>query len=95
MEIVENFLNTEISYQEMYEEIVYFINLFDIRCGELECNDYIVKKVDQNNFFIFVEDVYPDGKKEINNVISIPKDLLVQRIQQHAKRIGLKVIYPK
>ena len=93
MDVMEKFLDTEVSYQEIYEEILYFVNLFDIRCGELECNEYIIKKFDQNNFFIFREDVYPDGRKEIDNVINISKDLFIEKLQRYAQKIGLKIIY--
>ena len=53
MSAIEDFLRVEISYQEMYDEILSFINSYDIGHDRLECNEYILKKIDTENFLIF------------------------------------------
>ncbi|TCN26491.1 hypothetical protein [Mesobacillus foraminis] len=42
-EIVQSFLETEISDQDYYEGIIRFIYSGNIRCGEYECNQFVVK----------------------------------------------------
>ena len=39
MNILDNFLRFEI-YKGMYEEIIHFINSYEIRNGEFECNEF-------------------------------------------------------
>ncbi len=63
-----------------------------IRKGEFEANYYIVKKMDVDNFLIFAENIYPDGHREIPYSFSICKEILVEKIQDHGKKNGLKVI---
>ena len=89
MNKIEDFLKNEISYPEMYEEILYFIDSYDIRCGELECNEYVIKKIDRNNFLLFVEYVHLDREKEVFNSFSISKENLKKAREEYAKNIGL------
>lgn len=92
MDRFNDFLETEVSYQDMYEAIVNFIISYDIRCGELEGNSYIVKKMDRDNFIIFLEDVYPDNKIEIGWATSIYKKSLIEKINNFAQSKGIKII---
>ncbi|WP_416150803.1 hypothetical protein ACM26V_07500 [Salipaludibacillus sp. HK11] len=43
-ELLESFLEFEVSEQEYYEGIIDFIYSGNIRCGEYECNQFVVKK---------------------------------------------------
>ncbi|WHY01335.1 hypothetical protein [Neobacillus sp. DY30] len=90
--LIDSFLEDEISDQEYYDGIYEFIVSFNIRCGEYEGNRFIIKKMDHINFFIFDEYVYPeDGHREIHKTISIYKDNLIKLINEYAKKQGLKL----
>ncbi len=92
IDIMNRFLKDEVSYQEMYEEILNFIESVHIRNGEFEGNYYILKKMDVNNFLIFAENIYPDdGHREIPYSLSVYKNVLIKNIQEYAKKIGLNV----
>lgn len=82
--LIERFLDDEISSQELYESIYDFVTSFHIRSGEFEGNYYIIKKMDRDNFFIFPENIYPDNHREIPNCISVYRDNLVNNINAHA-----------
>lgn len=62
MNVIEDFLRSEINTQELYNDIIYFITSFHIRNGEFEGNEYIIKKMDKINFIIFSE--YEDKNRE-------------------------------
>jgi hypothetical protein len=89
--LIERFLDDEISSQDLYESIYDFITSFHIRNGEFEGNYYIIKKMDPDNFIIFPENIYPDNHREIPNCISIYKDDLIVKINEHAKKQGFIV----
>lgn len=49
--------------------------------------------MDQINFIIFPEDIYPNtGDREISYCTSIYKNTLITRINEYAKTQGIKVI---
>ena len=60
MDVLNKFLQAEINSKEYYDSITNFISLYEIRKGEFEGNEYIIMKVDRDNFIIFPE--YDDGK---------------------------------
>ncbi|MBP1967897.1 hypothetical protein J2Z65_007214 [Paenibacillus aceris] len=62
--VLERFLESEVRYQEMYEEIIKFITSAHIRNGEFEGNYFIIKKMDQDIFFIFAENIHPVDNHE-------------------------------
>lgn len=92
MNILQDFLSTEVSYQDMYDEIVKFIVSEHIRSGELEGNRYIIKKMDKHNFIIFIEDVYAEDRREISQVISVHRNILLKEINNFAQTKGVKII---
>lgn len=92
MDILKDFLSTEVSYQDMYDEIVKFVVSAHIRCGELEGNRYIIKKMDQNNFIIFVEEVYAEDMREISHAFSVYRNILLKEINNYAQTKGVKTI---
>ena len=89
MDELNKFLDTEI-YQDMYREIMSFILSPHIRCGEFECNEYIIKKMDSLNYIIFREYDIVDHK-EIINAFSIFRDKLISAINNKAASIGLSI----
>ena len=46
--MIKGFLETEIQYQDFYYGIIDFITNDNIRNGEYECNEYVIKKMDHN-----------------------------------------------
>jgi uncharacterized protein YydD (DUF2326 family) len=84
--LIDGFLNDEISSQELYDSIYDFVMSFHIRSGEFEGNYYIIKKMDRDNFFIFPENIYPDTHREIPKCISVYRDNLIEKINAHAKK---------
>jgi hypothetical protein len=92
--VLERFLEDEISNQELYEAIIDFITHPHIRNGEFEGNYFIIKKMDPINFFIFAENIYPDNHREIPYSTPIYCNNLVTLINEHAKIQGFKLIQP-
>ncbi len=90
LNVIEKFLQAEINEQELYEAIVEFIDSYEIRSGEFEGNEYIIKKLDRLNFLIFPE-YEVNGQKEIPFATSYYKDDLLKDIHEWAKQQGLKV----
>lgn len=88
MNILENFLRFEI-YEGMYKEIIHFIKSCEIRNGEFECNEFIIKKMDRENFIIYSE--YDDGKGGIMipDSMSVYKNNLLDEINNYAKSKGI------
>lgn len=89
--LIDSFLEDYISDQEFYDGIYDFIVSFNIRCGEYQCNRFIIKKMDHLNFIIFEEYVLQDGHRTIHNSISIFKDDLIKLINQFANKQGFEL----
>jgi len=92
MDVINGFLRSEINSQELYEAIVEFICSYHIRNGEFEGNEYIVKKMDQMNFFIYPEYEYPDGHREIHAAVALYRDQLLRHIHTRASEWGFEII---
>ncbi|QKE76130.1 hypothetical protein HPK19_25360 (plasmid) [Arthrobacter citreus] len=94
--VITGFLETEITYQDYYDGIIDFIINDNIRNGEYECNEYIIKKMDLNNFIIFPEYTFPtvDISRIIPISTSIYRDKLIEQLNDHAKKQGLHIIEP-
>ncbi|MEZ2715037.1 hypothetical protein CHH57_00200 [Niallia circulans] len=96
--ILESFLEVEISDQEFYDGIIDFIYNGNIRCGEYECNEFVIRKMDLLNFVVYVEYVI-DDKREIHGSFSIAKNKLLQAINEYARKQGFAIRnfegYPK
>lgn len=89
-EIVQLFLETEISDEDYYDGVMSFILSSNIRRGEYECNQFIVKKMDLRNFLVF-EEFEINNKLEIHNAFSISKHTFTKRINEYAKKQGITV----
>lgn len=86
--ILQDFLITEISNQGLYDDIIQFIESPHIRKGEFECNTYIIKKLNLDNFILFPDYIYyPNNRSDIEvyNSILINKEQLIKIINEHAK----------
>ena len=86
MDILNKFLRAEINY---YMEIKKFINSYEIRKGEFEGNEYVIMKMDRDNFIIFPE--YDDGKTglQIPFSLAIYKNNLLDAIDSYAQKNGI------
>ncbi len=91
MNVLEGFLDSEIMYQELYDDIISFITSFHIRNGEFEGNEYIIKKMDQTNYIIFPEYEYENGEREIHAAISIYRNNLLKEINNRALEQGITI----
>ncbi len=89
MDVLNKFLQAEINSKDYYESIMNFINLYEIRKGEFEGNEYIIMKMDRDNFIIFPE--YDDGEDgiQIPFSLSIYKSNLVEEINRYAQKKGI------
>lgn len=92
MNIIKIFLEVEISDQEFYEAIFDFISSYNIRCGEYEGNEFIIKKIDIENFLIFNEYVV-DGRRNTSNYTYINKIDLLDDVNHYANKQGYKLKY--
>lgn len=91
MSIIEKFLQAEINEQELYEAIIEFISSYEIRSGEFEGNEYIIKKLDRLNFLVFPE-YEINNQREIQFVECLYKDELITKINEYAKEKKLNVV---
>lgn len=88
---MKSFLSDEISYQEMYDEIIWFINSYEIKNGEFEANSHVIRKIDNNNFIISSELVDNNNMRHIGDLEVYNKDNLIKMINEHAKNQNLNI----
>lgn len=90
MDILSKFLRAEINSIEFYNDIIYFINSYEIRKGEFEGNEYIIYKLDRDNFILYPEyDDLVDGGIQIPFSMSIYKHKLLEAINDYAVKIEI------
>lgn len=90
MNILDNFLQSEINSKEYFDSIISFINSYEIRRGEFEGNDYVVMKIDRDNFILFPEyDNRNEGGIQIPFSLSIYKERLTEEITKYAEATGI------
>lgn len=89
MDTLDKFLQAEINSKEYYESIMNFILSHEIRKGEFEGNEYIIMKMDRDNFIIFPE--YDEGENgiQIPFSFSIYKEDLVEKINSYVRKKGI------
>ena len=85
MDRINDFLEVEIFSQEFYDEIMFFVNCYELRTGEFEGNEYVICKNDRDNFLIYPEYELKDGSITQGEAFSIGKDELIARINEYAK----------
>jgi hypothetical protein len=89
MEILDKFLQAEINSEELYKEIIDFINSYEIRKGEFEGNEYIIMKMDRDNFILFPEYDDGEGGVQIPFSQSFYKNILLEKINKYAHEKGI------
>ena len=94
MDMIKDFLYSEMSIEELYKEVIFFINSDEIQKGEFEGNQYILKKnqyilkkIDKENFILYAE--YEDKKGVVKDMSGtaqfIHKDKLIEIIEKYRK----------
>ena len=78
--MVDTFLEMEVESKEMADEILHFINSFEIRKGEFECNCYVIEKLDLNTFLIYCDLTDQDGLRTVSDTFSIYRNDLQKAI---------------
>ena len=96
MDLIKDFLYSEMSIEELYKEVIFFINSDEIQKGEFEGNEYILKKIDKENFILYAEyedKEYEDKEGRIKDMSStaqfIHKDKLIEIIEKYRKEYEL------
>ena len=87
LDIVKDFLYSEMSIEELYKEVLFFINSDEIQKGEFEGNQYILRKIDKENFILYAEYEDKEGRiKEMSGTAQfIHKDKLIETIEKYIK----------
>ena len=90
MDIIIDFLYSEMSIQGLYKEIIFFINSDEIQKGEFEGNEYIVKKIDKETFILYAEYENEEGRvKDMSGTAQfIHKDKPIEIIEKYKKENG-------
>lgn len=89
MDVLSKFLQAEINSKEYYECIINFIDLYEIRRGEFEGNEYVIMKMDRDNFIIFPEYDDMEDSRQIPFSLAIYKKNLVDAINNYAQEKGI------
>ena len=89
---LEDFLKEEVFCDEARQGLLEFIQNWNIRTGEFECNRYVVHKLDRKTFLIYMDDQWGElGEDEmrnrcVSNAFSISRDNLVKAIESYQIR---------
>ena len=89
MDILKNFIESEINTKALYDEIIHFINSYEVRKGEFEGNEFIILKIDRDNFILYPEYTDQDGSLSIPYSLSIYKQDLLNSIELAVKQKDL------
>ena len=83
MDMIKDFLYSEMSIEELYKEVIFFINSDEIQKGEFEGNQYILKKIDKENFILYDKE---GVVKDMSGTAQfIHKDKLIEIIEKYRK----------
>ena len=86
--MIKDFLYSEMSIEELYKEVIFFINSDEIQKGEFEGNQYILKKIDKENFILYAE--YEDKEGVVKDMSGtaqfIHKDKLIEMIEKYRQK---------
>ena len=55
MDVITDFLQSEIDTKEHYVKIIHFINSHEIRKGKFKGNKYIIEKISRDSFILYIE----------------------------------------
>ncbi len=85
MEVLKRFLQAEINSKDQVDAILSFVDSYEVRKGEYEGNEFIILKIDRDNFILYPE--YDDGVDgiQIPFSTSVYKNQLKDEILEYAK----------
>ena len=89
--MVDTFLEMEVESKEMADEILHFINSFEIRKGEFECNCYVIEKLDLNTFLIYCDLTDQDGLRTVSDTFSIYRKKKKKAILSKSNKLGFEI----
>ena len=55
MDVITDFLQSEIDSKEHYGKIIHFITSHEIRKGKFKGNKYIIEKISRDSFILYIE----------------------------------------
>jgi len=55
MDVITDFLQSEIDIKEHYGKIIHFITSYEIRKGKFKGNKYIIEKISRDSFILYIE----------------------------------------
>ena len=94
MDVITNFLQSEIDTKEHYGKIMYFITSYEIRKGKFKGNKYIIEKINRDSFMLYIE--YQDIQGKIIYTPSIApiisQNRLIEFIEEYKKWEILKIL---
>lgn len=80
--VLKEFLDTEFFCPEVADGIIQFILNENIRSGEYEGNEYILKKIDPFAFVIFLEYINPNTlSRELSKMAVFKRDELLNAMR--------------
>ena len=89
MDVITDFLRSEIDTKEHYEKIIHFITSYEIRKGKFKGNKYIIEKINRDSFILYIE--YQDIQGKIIYTPSIApiisQNRLIEFIEEYIKKI--------
>ena len=87
MDVIKDFLQSEINTREHYEKIIHFITSYEIRKGKFKGNKYIIEKINRDSFMLYIE--YQDMQDKIIYIPSIipiiSQNKLIEFIEEYIK----------
>ena len=62
MDVITDFLQSEIDTKEHYGKIIHFITSYEIRKGKFKGNKYIIEKLNRDSCMLYIEYQDTQGK---------------------------------
>lgn len=90
MNFTETFLYAEVSYQELYDDIMDFILSPNVLSGEFEGNEFIIMKMDQENYIVYPEYIHQNSRI-IPGAMAFYRKQFISLINDYAVTCGVKL----
>ena len=95
MDVITDFLQSEIDTKEHYRKIIHFITSYEIRKGKFKGNKYIIEKINRDSFMLYIE--YQDIQGKIMYTPSIApiisQNRLIEFIEEYIKNKKFEKYY--
>lgn len=92
MDVITDFLQSEIDTKEHYGKIIHFITSYEIRKGKFKGNKYIIEKINRDSFILYIECQDIHGKIIYTPSIApiISQNRLIEFIEEYIKAWNYK-----